>query len=106
VVTVIDRRKAWAARFIEAASDAEYGSPAWAELPEGPAKWGAAMRAAECWATDGDNLAANLAAALDGRAADLAKNAEDAVYVAQRDAWRSEWSPKSWRPHPANRGAA
>lgn len=60
-----------------------YGSPEWLALPEGsPAKVAAVVRAAECWAVDGDELEERL------RREVLAlsranKRAEDAEYVAQ-----------------------
>jgi hypothetical protein len=59
-----------------------YGSPEWLALPEGsPAKVAAVVRAAECWARDGDELEDRL------RSEVLAlsranKLAEDAEYVA------------------------
>jgi hypothetical protein len=75
-------RQEWARHLIDAAPDApSYGSPEWLALPEGhPAKVAAVVRAAECWAVDGDDLERRL------RVEVLAlsranKQAEDAEYV-------------------------
>lgn len=100
----VDARKSWARPYIAADRDAPaYGTPEWLALPDGPTKIAAVVRAAECWATDGDNLEANLTAELDAAAAFAAKTAADETFVRRRDAHRLEWSRKSWRPHPANR---
>jgi hypothetical protein len=83
----VKARQTWAQRLIAAAPDApSYGSPEWLALPEGsPAKVAAVVRAAECWAVDGDELEERL------RREVLAlsranKQAEDAEYVAQMSA--------------------
>jgi hypothetical protein len=46
VVSPVERRKAWARRFIAAAPDAPLcGSEEWLALPEGPAKVAAVVKA-------------------------------------------------------------
>lgn len=91
------RRRAWAYRFISRVSTpgVVYGSPEFLAMPEGPEKWGIAIRAAECWASDGDNLKENLRVELEAaRHAD--KLLEDAAYRRRRDAHRDGWD----RPDP------
>lgn len=89
-------REGWAAQLIARAPDApSYGSPEWLALPEGsPAKVAAVVRAAECWAVDGDELEERL------RREVLAlshanKRAEDEEYAAQISA------PMRSMPDPA-----
>jgi hypothetical protein len=79
----VNARQEWAQRLIARhPSPPAYGSPEWLELPEShPAKIAAVVIAAECWATDGDELENRL------RREVLAlsranKQAEDAEYVA------------------------
>ena len=86
-------RHRWARSFIRRCPDAPpYGSAAWLALPEGDAgKVAAVVRAAECWATDGDNLEANLRAEVEALSA-AHKAADDTEYVARRDAHREEWA--------------
>jgi hypothetical protein len=76
-----------------AAPDAPaYGSPDWLALPEGtPAKVAAVVRAAECWATEGDELEGRLRHEVEHLAAAF-KADEDTDYAARRDAHRGEWS--------------
>ena len=94
MVSAIERRKAWARRFISAApTDVQYGSDEWLALPEGPAKWGVAIRAAECWQTDREETLQRIEAAR--------KASEDAAYAARIDQHRRNWSGRGFRPDPA-----
>lgn len=74
-----------------------YGSPEWLALPEGDRrKVAAVVVAAECWATDLDDLPARTLA--ESRAF---KAAEDADYQARAAAHRREWSHLSGARGPA-----
>jgi len=98
-------RRRWAYRMLSrcAAPPPVYGSAAWLALPEGSVeKVAAVVRAAECWATDGDHLAENLRVEVEA-ATVAAKQLEDAAYAARRDAHRAEWAGRDMRPHPVNR---
>ena len=76
-----------------------FGTPEWCEMEEGPAKWAAVVRAAECWLTElEDSLACFRAECLG--AAHEAKVAEDAAYVRNRDDWRRAWTGRGFRPDP------
>ena len=81
-----------------------YGSSEWLALPDGPAKVAAVVVAAESWARDGDTLIERLEAEVASER-EAFKAAEDAAYVARRDAWRREWGSRDYRPHPVNRRA-
>lgn len=89
----IEARKRWARRMMEKAGGTApaYGTTAWLELPEGDvAKVAAVVRAAECWAGEGDDLEESLRTEI--AAARLAfKRDEDADYVARRDKHRQRW---------------
>ncbi len=70
----------------------KYGSAEWLALPEGdPAKVAAVVVAAECWATEGDELPEQLARELENARAGF-KLAEDADYQDRAQAHRAEWS--------------
>ena len=103
MVSPAERRKEWSRPYIRTAPESPaYGTPEWLALPEGPEKIAAVVRAAECWATDGDELEERLRLQLEtSRLAH--KQAEDAEYLARRDAWHTEWGNRSFRPHPSNR---
>ena len=78
--------------------------PEWLALPEGPAKVAAVVRAAECWATEGDEAGG---AAADGGSrcpGSPFKQLDDAEYVARRDAWRQEYEQRGYAPRPATGG--
>jgi hypothetical protein len=101
-------RKAWSRPFIAKTPDSPaYGTPEWLALPHGPAKIAAVVRAAECWATDGDNLEARLRIELDAAAAEpgetARKEAEDAERVERQAAHRRAWIPSlpGFRRDPA-----
>lgn len=71
-----------------------YGSPEWVSLPDGSlAKVAAVVRAAEAWATEGDDIGGRLAVELD-IARHAHKAAEDLDYAARRDAHRESWNPR------------
>ena len=97
----MNARQEWAWHLLAAAPDApSYGSPEWLALPEGsPAKVAAVVRAAECWAVDGDELEGRL------RTEVLAltranKQAEDAEYVAGCESWAKTWEGGVHHPDP------
>lgn len=80
----MNARTEWARHLLAAAPDAPaYGSPEWLALPEGsPAKVAAVVRAAECWAVDGDELEQRLR--VEVMALSRAnKREEDSEYVAR-----------------------
>ena len=86
-------RRRWAYRMMSrcSAPPPVYGSAEWLALPEGSAeKVAAVVCAAECWATDGDNIEANLRAEFTTATA-ANKRADDEEYVARRDAHRDRW---------------
>lgn len=89
----VESRKRWARRMMEKATGTvpTYGTTEWLELPEGDvAKVAAVVRAAECWASEGDDLEESLRYEM--TAARLAfKRDEDADYVARRDEHRQRW---------------
>ena len=68
-----------------------YGTEEWISLPEDSAeRIAAVVRAAECWAQDGDEIPTRLALEIDeGRRADRA--AEDASYAERAAAHRRRW---------------
>jgi hypothetical protein len=69
-----------------------YGSPEWLALPEGDLrKVAAVVRAAECWATEGDELEVRLAREVEQLRAAFTRD-NDIDYAARRDAHRAEWS--------------
>lgn len=83
-------RSRWARRMIDAVGEPvpAYGSEEWLALPEGDRrKVAAVVVAAECWATDLDDLADRLRLEFEAH-----KRAEDAAYVARWQAHRTEWS--------------
>lgn len=97
----MNARREWARHLLAAAPDApSYGSPEWLALPESsPAKVAAVVRAAECWAIDGDDLEARLR--LEVLALSRAyKRAEDAEYVAGCKAWAKTWAGGVHHPDP------
>lgn len=102
VSPAITSRRRWAYRMLRACPEPPptYGSPEWLALPEGSAaKVGAVVRAAECWAADGDQLEARLRLELD-LARQAAKAAEDADWIARRDAHREDWTGNGFRQDP------
>ena len=94
-------RMEWARRYIAAAPDAPaYGTPEWLALPDGPEKVAAVVRAAECWATEGDDLEHRLAAELEAlRRHD--KAAEDAAFHEAATSHRKHWTGRGFRPDPS-----
>jgi hypothetical protein len=82
-------------------------SPDWLALPEGhPAKVAAVVRAAEAWASTGDDLTANLSIEVD-RLRTEHKRLDDAGYVARADAHRRDTRfSRDNRPTFAERRAA
>ncbi len=89
----IARRKAWAYALLRRCQTPPppYGSHEWLALPDdSPYKVGSVVRAAEAWATDGDNLASDLEREIDERRrAD--KALEDAEYQAASSEHRRRW---------------
>lgn len=87
-------RRRWAYGLISRAQTppARYGSPEWLALPDGPEKIASVVIAAEAWASAGDTLEETLRAQLDAER-QAHKRAEDAEYVARRDAWKADWLP-------------
>jgi hypothetical protein len=85
-------RKRWALGLIRRAPyPPSYGSAAWLALADNaPAKVSAVVVAAECWATDRDNLAENLRRELD-ETRWVGKQLEDAEYLAAYRAHRQRW---------------
>lgn len=62
----VEQRRAWAAAYIQDARTRghapRYGTTEWHNLtPTDPLRWAAVIIAAECWASDGDNLSERLA---------------------------------------------
>jgi hypothetical protein len=100
VVSAAEQRRRWAYRLISrcATPGPAYGSPEWLALPDGPEKVAAVVRAAECWATEGDDLLENLRAEIELSQAAL-KATEDADYIASRDAHRADWTGGGFRPN-------
>lgn len=89
----IHARRRWAYKMMArcAAPPPAYGTAEWLALPEGSVeKVAAVVRAAECWATDGDNLAENLRVQAEA-AARAHKDLDDAEYLARRNAHREEY---------------
>lgn len=86
-------RRRWAYKMVArcSAPPPAYGTAEWLALPEGSIeKVAAVIRAAECWATDGDNLHENLRAQAEA-AARAHKQLDDAEYVARREAHREQY---------------
>jgi len=72
-----------------------YGSAQWLSLPEGdPAKAAAVVVAAECWATEGDELPERLALELENARAAF-KLETDRDYVERYQSHRTKWSQLS-----------
>lgn len=89
----IHARRRWAYRMMSRCDSPPpaYGTSEWLALPEGSVeKVSAVIRAAECWARDGDELENRLRIEIE-----LAREAftadDDAEYVARRDAHRAEF---------------
>lgn len=83
-------RSRWARRLIKAAAKPlpRYGDEEWLALPEGDArKIAAVVVAAECWASELDDLEVVVRLEFDAF-----KRAEDADYQARAAAHREEWS--------------
>lgn len=97
----IYRRRAWAHELISRCDKppATYGSPEWQALPDGPEKVAAVVVAAECWALDGDKLEERLRAEVEALRKGH-KAADDAEYVARREAHAVDWTGASFRPDP------
>ena len=89
----MNARRRWAERMLIQAGTPvpRYGSADWLALPEGDRrKVAAVIVAAECWAREADELEDRLRVEVEfSRIAH--KWAEDAEYVARRDAHRAEW---------------
>lgn len=102
---VSTQRRYWARMHIDADINApEYGSFAWSALPDShPGKLAAAIRAAECWASEGDDLEQNLRREIEAMRFAF-KAEEDAEYRARASAHRQRVRATSFRPHPVNRG--
>lgn len=86
-------RSAWASRMLARAEGPleKYGSPEWHALADSDLnKWLAAVAAAEAWALDGDELEARLWTEVIALSR-ANKAAEDAEYLARRDAHRETW---------------
>ena len=78
----------------------KFGSPQWLALPDGDRrKVAGVVVAAESYARDADELEDRLRAEVDAlRLAD--KRADDAEYVARRDAHRESWTGRGFKPDP------
>jgi hypothetical protein len=88
-----ESRRRWAYRLLRRCETPPplYGSEEWLSLPEGDVrKVGAVIVAAEAWATEGEELPDRLRQELEAAQA-AHKAAEDAEYVARREAHREEW---------------
>jgi len=100
---LIEARRAWAQALIRRCpSAAPYGSPEWLAEPEGtPAKIAACVRAAECWARDGDDLEDRLRLEVETERKAF-KAAEDEDYQTRRNRHRADWRPRSasFKPDP------
>lgn len=86
------RRKAWARTYIQRGKGSPmYGTPEWLALPDDhPGKVAACVRAAECWATEGDEYEGRIEHELDALA--LAhKRIDDAEFVAAGEAHAHRW---------------
>lgn len=82
-----------------------YGSPEWLALPnDSAAKVAACVRAAACWARDGDELPERLAAELDA-AREAAKRIEDADYRERYRAHRRQCRPPRGKSFTERRAA-
>ncbi|MDO9498112.1 MAG: hypothetical protein Q7J48_20580 [Nocardioides sp.] len=94
-------RRTWAYGYLSRVSKPgpAYGSPEWLALPEGPEKWASVVRAAECWAIDGDTLIERLQAEVRFER-EAFKATEDAAYLARAAAHREEWTGRGFRPDP------
>jgi hypothetical protein len=93
-MSAITARQRWARALMKRAGGRvpPYGSAEWLALPEGDSrKVAAVVRAAECWATDGDNLEERLRVEVEALQA-AHKAAEDADYEARRDTHREMWA--------------
>jgi hypothetical protein len=89
-----EARKRWARRMMARAGGPSpaYGTPEWLALPEGDLhKVAAVVRAAECWATEGDELEERLRREVEALRAAY-KHDDDLDYAGRRDAHRAEWS--------------
>lgn len=99
-MSTAESRRRWAHRMVTRCPSSVplYGSAEWLGLPEGDVrKVAAVVRAAEAWATEGDELEA---------LARLAhKKAEDSEYVERREAHRERWLIRRGRPSEAERAA-
>jgi len=87
-------RRSWAYRLLRRCPQPPpiYGSAEWLGLPEGdPAKVAAVVVAAECWATEGDELPERLALELENARAAF-KLETDRDYVERYQSHRAEWS--------------
>lgn len=85
----MNARSRWARRMIDAAEKPlpAYGSPEWLALPDHDRrKVAAVVVAAECWATDLDNLPERIRLE-----AEAHKRIEDAAYVERWQAHHAEW---------------
>ncbi len=101
----IAARRRWAYSLIRRATSPapKYGSAAWCALPDDdPAKIAAALVAAECWATDGDNLEQRLADEM-ALLRDGFKREEDREYQARYEAHRRTAPRFSTRPFAERR---
>ena len=101
MVTAAERRREWAYGLISRCHTPPpaYGTPEWLALPEGPEKVAAVVIAAEARAGEGDNLLERLAAEV-AFEREAFKAAEDADYIARRDAHRASWTGNGFRPDP------
>jgi len=91
----VERRRAWSRQMIGRAAGLEipvYGSSEWFALPEGhQAKVAAVVRAAECWARSGDDLADDIARELEATRR-IHKRLEDEEYQARAAEHRERWA--------------
>lgn len=98
----VHARRRWAQRMIQRCPEPppKYGTAEWLELPEGDlGRVAAVIIAAEAWALDGDDIEGRLHVEVELER-EAFKRAEDAAYLARRDAHRDSWTGRGFRPDP------
>lgn len=101
-MSAAEERRRWAYGYLSRVSrpGPAYGSPEWLALPEGPEKWASVVRAAECFAIDGDTLLERLEAEVRFER-EAFKATEDAEYLARAAAHRESWTGTGFRASAA-----
>ncbi|WP_137292020.1 hypothetical protein [Nocardioides dongxiaopingii] len=101
-MSAAEQRRQWAQGILSRATGdvPEYMSDEWVDLPDGPEKVAAVVRAAECWAVDCELRDLEQLVFLNGLR-HAHKRDEDAAFVARGSDHKQQWTGRGFRPSPS-----